>query len=431
MRLFRVVVVPWAALAAAVHRGLEEPAGSQQQARVVRVFNTIRGGGGLEITDAAGRAYSCRVGTPPPDASSEYDDRNGTLPSIRSVEAYLRYRGSRSHCIESPKRHGYWSYELCAGARARQFRRRDNGDGESHSLGRFDGTAVARDSTLATPEELAALFPGVAGSTLADGVVLAPEAMRGALVERYADGDGDRSAVAYVACLLAETEPARKHKRAAPETKIYEELRVARVVEQPLHSYHLLVAAPHMCAREDLAHLALRRELTHLHGRCLRRKAQGDWWTYELCVGDTLRQFRASKDKAASDQQFIIGRFDTEDTGTTSATHLYARGDVCDLTGTTRSARVHFQCAPTSHAALLDTATNRGPAVVAVVETATCEYDITVNLPAVCAIFDRDDLGASGSTSIRHIDCAPVLGPTTSGDKASDASSSSSSSSSS
>lgn len=395
--------------------------------RIVRVFPepqltpAAAVGPTLAIQDVLGRAWSCRIGdkagSEVPAASSAYDDLNGTLPRLASIQAYVQHRSTSTRCLESPKKTGlYWSYELCPGSSARQFRRRRvaatgtpsvvKHDGESHSLGRF-----VEEQATATADKLEAMFPGLAGSELKDGIVVAPARLRGALVERYVDGDGSRSATVYVACLTAEVEfKASGRPPSSFDSRVYEEVRIARVVEEPLHTYHLLVAAPRqMCARTELADMVAAREIKRLATTCLQHKPAGDYWTYEVCVSVRVRQFRAN-DNDNRHPGYVVGLFDGDDPKRKSRdepsperVQHYSRGDACDITGRPRAASVKYACAPRAASdALLDLANK--PAIVAVVERATCEYDITVALPAVCAVLERGDGVARG---LKHIDCSP------------------------
>ena len=63
------------------------------------------------------------------------------------------------------------------------------------------------------------------------------------------------------------------------------------------------------------------------------------------------------------------------DTDTVTAfVQLYSNGDVCDLTGQPRAAKVLHHCAP-GHA----------PYISAVREVRSCEYEVAVAMPSLCA----------------------------------------------
>ena len=52
-------------------------------------------------------------------------------------------------------------------------------------------------------------------------------------------------------------------------------------------------------------------ELLHaLEGQCLRR--QEDWWTYELCFGDFVRQMHLELGQMVS--EYLLGSYNAEDT---------------------------------------------------------------------------------------------------------------------
>ena len=71
-------------------------------------------------------------------------------------------------------------------------------------------------------------------------------------------------------------------------------------------------------------------------------------------------------------------------------------GDLCDLTGTPRSARVHYECAD-------ENADKQRSAlrIVSVTETSTCEYDIVVSSATACELRH----GLRDAATRKNIDC--------------------------
>mmetsp|Transcript_16681 Transcript_16681/g.50547 ORF Transcript_16681/g.50547 Transcript_16681/m.50547 type:complete len:547 (-) Transcript_16681:574-2214(-) len=432
-------------------------------ARVVRMFPKKPGEpelpprqeyeASMPMRDKTGGTWLCRfpVRRPPPP-----EDRS--VPPPESVEAYVRWRNDTwaERCAEAPDDGGYWKYELCLGKMARQFQRQQapkrqtqrDDDVEQqqqqpngvHLLGLFDAQQQGEPPRFASAEELQRLFGGGAEEEDSRFVASWPPHVRSAIVETYGKGSDGRSATAYVACLLAESEikPAKLTEKArqvmrSDNAKMYDAdekyVRLAAVVEQPEKHYHLLVAAPTLvCATEDLVGAAIAREVKALDGACLRRKRAGEWWTYEVCVGKAVRQFHARSDDGKVDERdradgFLIGSFASSETlewepnlvdlglpvwrrgFPYTRVHSYDNGDACDLTGTPRSATVRFRCEPESKAVAKAT---KPPFIASVVETLSCEYDIVVSLPAACLVGENDLMTPQAAAKRRLIDCDQV-----------------------
>ena len=114
-----------------------------------------------------------------------------------------------------------------------------------------------------------------------------------------------------------------------------------------------------------------------LSGRCARLLRQGEWWTYEVCVGGLVRQFHPADTKGAF-EEYILGRFDPSVALTLSGgvTHFaYNRGAPCSPTdATARSARLTVKCVEGAEVEDLH--------LITVEEPSTCSYSLTAEAPA-------------------------------------------------
>ena len=414
----------------------------ESYARVVRLFTKKppeppqEYDGSMAMRDRYGGEWMCRF-----PVKRRRDDEDPVKPPKIGVDAYTKWRAESAdtHCATAPHRGGqFWGYEICVGKIVRQYQippRTKQPPGRHEVLVRYTlGMYRETEEEYASYDDLKGIFPAALFHK-DDGVASWPSRRRSALMERYVDGTENRSATAYIACLLAESEvrsfstaSSKMAERARTITRsdagMYaaKKVRIVAVVEQPEKEYHILVAAPtFLCHTNDFIDATVGRETKVLKGACLRKKL--DWWTYEVCVGKTVRQFHASQDDGSileRDRQsgFLIGTFKSEDAvlernlrdlggprwrkGFESRLHYYTAGDVCDLTGTPRSARVSFRCDPESRVA------TKVPFIVSVVETMTCEYDILVAIPAACHVAENDDLSPVTAANRRYLDCEKV-----------------------
>ena len=399
-----------------------------QRRRVVRVFASPFAGSSeapaYAMTDALGRGYTCGL-----DGAAVAKRRGaGAAPSAAAsaIEGYKAWRDSSRECAALALKEEYWHYELCPGRSARQFKPpkpRPRGGaaapGASHALGAF--SSAAGEASLA---EVADVFGDVDSVTLPPAVDGAPP--RTAHVELYERGDGGRRLLAYVVCGLVHVGAASSRRGSLDaygdddDADWADAVRVARVVEGPKFTYRALVASPLACAPRDLRTAVAAQAAAKLEGKCLRRRWRGDWWTYEVCVGDAVRQFRqppgrdhdgfgvlAAADAAASRDPggFASGSFShvAVAPATGALSHVHAGGDACDATdGEPRDAAVRFACVDAFRGR------SKKVALASAAETATCSYDIVVHLAALCELDDDADLHekrAAGTSTIDHVDC--------------------------
>ncbi|KAK9795963.1 hypothetical protein WJX73_009024 [Symbiochloris irregularis] len=121
--------------------------------------------------------------------------------------------------------------------------------------------------------------------------------------------------------------------------------------------------------------------LAPLKTTCLFR--QEDWWTYEICPGQHVRQFHQHNQELQS--QYDLGKFDSNatdldriwegDSGPVEASYVeevFDNGEACDLTQAPRSARVRYSCSPSREG------------IQAILEPATCKYLFLVATPRLC-----------------------------------------------
>ena len=482
-RVVAAVVVARVSLAVVDPLAMDEE--DEVASRVVRLFGerpplsmVPAGGydGSMKIRDHEGGQWVCRF--PRKKGLARLQD-DGSLPPSEALENYEKWRREstgNATCADAPWKVGhYWAYRLCAGkvaeqihevtaspaARTSQQRRQRYNDGAGLSPSKEEEPEEEASSTryrlgvfseeesgrqFASFQELESIFPAAVFAE-EDGVATWPSQPRAALVEKYVDGNDGRSFTAYVACLFAESEvrpfgatapkmAERARQRARFDEDIYSlphKIRIVSLVEKPEKSYHALVAAPTLlCARADLADAAVNRETKLLRGSCLRRKAQGDWWTYEVCVGSKVSQYHAAaktkgdvtKTKEEEASGFNIGLFSGEEEtllernfrslggpawrqGFQTKVQHYTNGHLCDLTKTNRSASVHFRCDPETRASSSPN-NKKMPSISSIVESMTCEYDILVSLPAVCSLVENDELSPEGLASRRYLDCEKI-----------------------
>jgi hypothetical protein len=154
--------------------------------------------------------------------------------------------------------------------------------------------------------------------------------------------------------------------------------------------------------------------LKPLSGVCLRYVES--WWTYELCGGGKIRQFHVEKSGNENDQEdtitteFTLGQFDKKKNkkmvmdGTAlikshpyfKLKQYYGKGTSCDLTNEPRSVFVEYECSNSQHTYIMG-----------ITETSTCTYKMSVATPLLCKIKEFDYLKKK-STSYENIRCFPA-----------------------
>ncbi|KAI3438201.1 hypothetical protein D9Q98_000638 [Chlorella vulgaris] len=123
--------------------------------------------------------------------------------------------------------------------------------------------------------------------------------------------------------------------------------------------------------------------LEALAGHCYYRIEE--WWTYELCFKQKLRQYH--KDDGRTVSQYLMGSYaaggEQEDEVQLDSSDVagpmryvsqqYTEGEACELTGQPRQAEVRFTCG-----------TGEDTLLTSVKELASCHYLATVTTPRLC-----------------------------------------------
>jgi len=299
------------AVAAAAPAGLEETA--DRLSRVVRIFDAAANLPGaaapLVIRDAEGRAYACDAGGSAADSARP------------ALAGYLTWRSAQA-CATWAARGSYWSYEVCFG----------NSPSVSQTSKDTQRTLLGAPSQR-PPEARSTetLRGGIFADILTDANVLLGGGP--VVVERFEGGFQGRSADVYVFCGVVDVPDATEAKRrgalVAAAPLIY------KIVEEPEKLYHVAVVAPKACDDAELAKLALRYETRTLRHRCATRRVHGEWWTFEVCLGGQVSQFRQDEATGEREGGFVIGSYSaTVENDTTNATRprlteLYYGGDLC------------------------------------------------------------------------------------------------------
>jgi hypothetical protein len=324
------------------------------------------------MTNADGVEHVCYAGPNAVDLSEP-----STLP-INTLEARATAATAlieKSGCVL--KTIDFWTYEVCPGARVRQFHKEIVPIQTPPSEGAYSGPG----SPVTTADLLLGEYAR-AGETVVsrDGALV--------LTHRYVDGYEGRSAQVVYDCDAGHAAVMKPGGTSGP---VYE---LMSITEPSLKQYVLTIAARDtvMCA---LLPSPLRL-LAPLNATCIEH-VEG-WWTYELCLGSRLRQYH--RDEAgAIVQESIIGNFDGEYgqrlehavAGTNAALgQRYGGGSACDIRkGKPREASVRFECS-TGTAGSTSISAGSGHRVVSVTwlairESPTCEYTVHLSTPLACA----------------------------------------------
>ncbi|KAJ8358717.1 hypothetical protein SKAU_G00152420 [Synaphobranchus kaupii] len=134
-----------------------------------------------------------------------------------------------------------------------------------------------------------------------------------------------------------------------------------------------------------------------------------DWWTYEFCYGQHVRQYHLDEAEVKGDVLFL-GYYESEfdwnnETAKASKQHRlkryhsqsYANGSKCDLNGRPRETEVRFLCEEGS-----------GDYVARVDEPQSCRYVLTVHTTRTC---HHPFLRPPSTTKPHGIVCQPALSP--------------------
>jgi len=131
-----------------------------------------------------------------------------------------------------------------------------------------------------------------------------------------------------------------------------------------------------------------------LSGRCARLLREGEWWTYEVCVGGLVRQFHDGDSKGKFDE-YVMGQFDPSVALglKNGVTHFaFNKGAPCSPTDATpRSARLTVRCV--SDAAVDDLH------LLSVTEPHTCSYALDAEAPIrMCTGLPSSGGGSAGAS---------------------------------
>ncbi|XDV35622.1 hypothetical protein PO909_005530 [Leuciscus waleckii] len=134
-----------------------------------------------------------------------------------------------------------------------------------------------------------------------------------------------------------------------------------------------------------------------------------DWWTYEFCYGQHIRQYHLEDSEIKGDVLFL-GYYDSEfdwtnETAKASKQHKlkryhsqsYVNGSKCDLNGNPRETEVRFVCEEGS-----------SDYVARVDEPQSCRYVLTVHTSRTC---QHPLLQPPSTTKPQGIVCQPALSP--------------------
>ncbi|XP_072540528.1 protein OS-9 isoform X2 [Salminus brasiliensis] len=132
-----------------------------------------------------------------------------------------------------------------------------------------------------------------------------------------------------------------------------------------------------------------------------------DWWTYEFCYGQHIRQYHLEDSEIKGDVLFL-GYFESEfdwtnETAKATKQHklkryhsqTYVNGSKCDLNGTPRESEVRFVCEESS-----------SDYIVRVDEPQSCRYVLTIHTSRTC---QHPLLRPPSSAKPQGIVCQPAL----------------------
>ncbi|KAI8912139.1 hypothetical protein BC831DRAFT_491356 [Entophlyctis helioformis] len=134
----------------------------------------------------------------------------------------------------------------------------------------------------------------------------------------------------------------------------------------------------------------------------------GEYWTYEFCQGDHVRQFHRMEEnepRSNAPTEYFLGRYSKmlsaetvkveDDTGSVwILKEVWGGGAICDLTNAPRETTVEYHCA-----------VGNEEYVSSLREVASCKYSVTVHTPRLCRdrLFVRKEL-----VTTSPIQCYPL-----------------------
>ena len=130
-----------------------------------------------------------------------------------------------------------------------------------------------------------------------------------------------------------------------------------------------------------------------LSGEFCVQSRSSTWWQHELCYGNHVKQVHYGKGSIVQ-QKILLGVWDKEEhkkwyvktakkkSSANHVSHLYVRGDVCDVTGERRQCIVKLKCMK-----------NAKPSQVSIFleEPTPCSYVMTVEAGYICDLLNYVD----------------------------------------
>lgn len=183
------------------------------------------------------------------------------------------------------------------------------------------------------------------------------------------------------------------------------------------HAYYFITSSEFCLtspgATGETSQEIMTRLLRPLERSCI-QKNEG-WWTYEFCFGQSVRQYHRDEKSGRMVAEYLMGTyvvptttthvFTTElylDDGETPRVALvqeFTHGTACKEDNVRRSTRVILYCQAQSLA----------QSILSVKEVQTCQYDVSIATPAICAHpkFEQELAAAKDTTHTVH--CIPDL----------------------
>ncbi len=335
------------------------------------------------MVDGSGARWQCAVpmgggggggsgGGSPPAPGAPLERALAVLGALRAQEACaLRVTG-------------YWTFQVCAGGRVRQFH--------------YEEPTALADRSL----DLGAHVPA------RDRVESLPGGTR-ALSQRFEGGDGGRAADVQWVCAGGGGGSAATAPAPAPPA-----LELLSVEEAPELAYTLRVGvrSAALCAALPSPPALL----APINGTCIEH-SPGGWWSYSVCLGREVTQFHAQDGKRV--QETVLGRYDwaagealagevgaappdaaaeppragapppPPPLGAAAAIlQSYVGGEPCNVRGgTPRAATVRFECVPLGAGALgEETVGALSLTFLHMREAPTCVYTFVFGSPLPCEV---------------------------------------------
>jgi Glucosidase II beta subunit-like protein len=308
-----------------------------------------------EMTSPLGDIFQCAV--PPPPQIADAGSTLGTLQKrVHKLLSDLLMRSSSKPCASQLL--GYWHYSACFNGPVQQWH---------------------------AGNELYPLSLGSVASA-ADSVESAPEGGPLYYVQRFEGGSGGRSSSVRWRCATGGANNSQ--------------VKMLSVAEPSLLSYTVTmsVASTALCELLPSA-TAL---LAPLNGTCIEHLTAG-WWSYEVCVGGSVKQFHA--ENGVRSQVQLLGQYNWTfgervfapwegigvehgggqgARGVSALSQVYSGGGPCNVKGgEPRMAIVRFECMPAG-SGLRGEVRPSSIKLLQMEENPTCSYAFSFGTPLAC-----------------------------------------------